>query len=77
MALYGYGYGRYQRLSENRKNVNIALKAECKNIHRFKSYGQNKSKYKIMDPKYDRSKGSSVCWLRSEYIKECKEMCSP
>ena len=48
IASYGHEYGWYWCLCEEQGKCRSAVKAELKNLHRFKSYGQNKIDSEIM-----------------------------
>ena len=39
---YGHKYGQYWCLFEEQEKCGLPMKAKLKNVHRFKSYGQNK-----------------------------------
>ena len=39
---YGHKYGLYWCLCEEQEKCGYSVKAELKNVHRFKSYSQNK-----------------------------------
>ena len=47
-ASYGHKYGEYWCLCEEQEKCRSVEKAESKNLHRLKSYGQNKIKCEIM-----------------------------
>ena len=42
MHQYGHKYGQYWCLCEEQEKCGSPVKAELKNMHRLKSYGQNK-----------------------------------
>ena len=42
ISQYGHRYGQYWRLCEEQEKCGSPVKAELKNMHRLKSYGQNK-----------------------------------
>ena len=48
LAHYGHRFDRYWCLFEEQEKCRSTVKAELKNMHRFKSYGQNKIDYEIM-----------------------------
>ena len=48
MALCGHKYGKYWCLCGEQEKCRSVEKAELKNLHRFKSYGQNKINSEIM-----------------------------
>ena len=48
LAHYGHRFDRYWCLFEEQEKCRSTMKAELKNMHRFKSYGQNKIDYEIM-----------------------------
>ena len=48
LAHFGHRFDRYWCLFEEQEKCRSTVKAELKNMHRFKSYGQNKIDYEIM-----------------------------
>ena len=48
LAHYGHRFDQYWCLFEEQEKCRSTVKAELKNMHRFKSYGQNKIDYEIM-----------------------------
>ena len=42
VSQYGHKYGQYWCLCEEQEKCGLPVKAELKNVHRFKSYSQNK-----------------------------------
>ena len=48
LEYYGHRFDPFLRLFEEQKKYRSVLKANLKNTHRFKSYGQNKINSKIM-----------------------------
>ena len=52
MDIYGHRYGQYWCLCKEQEKCRSAVKAELKNLHLFKSYGQNKIDSTIMAISY-------------------------
>ena len=48
MALYGHEYGEYWCLCGEQEKCRSVEKEELKNLHQFKSYGQNKINFEIL-----------------------------